>query len=166
MNVMKLVKLIYLLDRLSIQRRGIPVVGGRYFSMRNGPVPSEVLDLVNNGTLLGETDDSWERFITDRDHHDVGLTSETPQTDELSEVEMELIAEVWREHGEKSQFELADWCHRHCREWTPLEEGRAIIQLADIAREVGFSPEGIKDLEAEARALAAVQAVLQPRPAW
>ncbi|MSU62857.1 MAG: DUF4065 domain-containing protein, partial [Pedosphaera sp.] len=42
-NTMKLVKLIYLLDRLSLDRRGIPVVGGDYLSMRNGPVVSEVL---------------------------------------------------------------------------------------------------------------------------
>ena len=54
-NVMKLIKLIYILDRLSIQRRGVPVVGGVYFSMRNGPVTSELLDLVNAGELAGET---------------------------------------------------------------------------------------------------------------
>ena len=30
MNIMKLVKLLYLLDRLSLDRRGIPVVGGDY----------------------------------------------------------------------------------------------------------------------------------------
>lgn len=33
LNIMKLVKL---LDRLSLDRRGIPVVGGDYLSMRNG----------------------------------------------------------------------------------------------------------------------------------
>ena len=33
LNVMKLIKLIYLLDRLSLIRRGVPVLGGDYFSM-------------------------------------------------------------------------------------------------------------------------------------
>ena len=42
LNIMKLVKLMYLLDRLSIDRRGMPVAGGDYLSMRNGPVTSEV----------------------------------------------------------------------------------------------------------------------------
>lgn len=41
-NILKLVKLVYLLDQFSIQRRGIPVVGGAYVSMRNGPVTSEL----------------------------------------------------------------------------------------------------------------------------
>jgi len=60
LNVMKLVKLLYLLDRLSIARRGIPVVGGVYYSMRNGPVTSEVLDLVNAGCLWGEAECHWK----------------------------------------------------------------------------------------------------------
>ncbi len=37
---MKLVMLGYLLDRLSLDRRGIPVVGGDYLSMQNDPVTS------------------------------------------------------------------------------------------------------------------------------
>jgi len=35
-NTMKLVKLIYLLDRLSLDRRGIPVVGGTTFRCATG----------------------------------------------------------------------------------------------------------------------------------
>ncbi|MCX6925812.1 MAG: Panacea domain-containing protein, partial [Verrucomicrobia bacterium] len=54
MNIMKLVKLMYLLDRLSLDRRGVPVAGGDYLSMRNGPVTSELLDLINAGRLFGE----------------------------------------------------------------------------------------------------------------
>ena len=53
---MKLVKLVYLLDRLSIEKRNIPVVGGDYLSMRNGPATSEVLDLINAGKLADEDD--------------------------------------------------------------------------------------------------------------
>jgi hypothetical protein len=52
-NIMKLVKLVYLLDRLSMTRRGIPVVGGAYFSLPNGPITSEFLDLINSGCLWG-----------------------------------------------------------------------------------------------------------------
>src|SRR5438067_463421 len=73
MNVMKLVKLLYLLDRLSLERRGVPVLGGAYFSMKNGPVPADVLDLINSGRLYGEKDTSWEDHISDREGHEVRL---------------------------------------------------------------------------------------------
>ncbi len=66
MNILKLVKLVYLLDRLAVERVGVPVAGGTCFSMRNGPVNSALLDLINAGSLGDEKDDEWERYITDR----------------------------------------------------------------------------------------------------
>jgi hypothetical protein len=146
---MKLVKLLYLLDRLSFERRNIPVIGGRYYSMRNGPVLSEVLDLINSGRLFGEPESLWERFITDRENHEVGLTclpADTPR-DELSEAELGLIEEVWREHGTKDQWELSQWCHENCAEWVRLDESREIITLKDICDALGLSRERMREME-------------------
>src|SRR6266550_2908318 len=89
-NIMKLVKLLYLLDRLSLDRRGVPVVGGDYLSMRNGPVISEVMDLLNAGRLEGETDNRWAQCISDRVDHEIKL-EERPQRQHVSDAEVELI---------------------------------------------------------------------------
>src|SRR5690242_9243348 len=91
-NILKLVKLVYLLDRESIARRGVPVVGGVYLSMRNGPVTSEILDLINSGSLWN-CETNWERFISDRQGHNVEL-SKDPGTEHLSEFELALIDEL------------------------------------------------------------------------
>ena len=147
---MKLVKLVYLLDRLSLARRGIPVVGGAYFSLPNGPITSELLDLINSGCLAGEADCHWEDYISDRQDHEVALKGEIP-SEHLSPAELDLIAEIYREHGAKDQWELRDWCHEHCEEWTPLEEGRDRIRLEKIARAVGKTDAQIQRLEEEAR---------------
>jgi len=48
-NIMKLMKLCYLLDRLSLDQRGIPVVGGDYISMRNGPVTRACIESLEHG---------------------------------------------------------------------------------------------------------------------
>ncbi|MCX6902938.1 MAG: Panacea domain-containing protein, partial [Verrucomicrobia bacterium] len=98
MNVMKLVKLMYLLDRLSLDRRGIPVVGGDYLSMRNGPVTSEVLDLINEGRLYHESDARWDECISDRENHDVAL-SQLPEREQVSNAEVKLLDEIWATHG-------------------------------------------------------------------
>lgn len=148
-NVMKLVKLVYLLDRLSIARRGIPVVGGIYYSMRNGPVTSELLDLVNAGRLWGEAECHWEEFISDRQDHEVELR-QMPPIEHLSESELKLIDEIYREHGSKDQWQLRDWCHERCGEWTPLQEGRERIDLEELARNVGKTEEQIKRIREEA----------------
>jgi uncharacterized phage-associated protein len=150
LNVMKLVKLIYLLDRISIARRGIPVVGGIYYSMRNGPVTSELLDVINAGKLADDTDTSWEQFISDRDKHEVELQKDLPPIDFISESEKRLIEEIYREHGAKDQWQIRNWCHQNCGEWTPLEAGRERIMVEEIAANVGKSAAEVKRIAEEA----------------
>jgi uncharacterized phage-associated protein len=151
-NVMKLVKLMYLLDRLSIDRRGIPVVGGQYLSMRNGPVTSELLDLVNAGRLDGEPDTRWEQSISDRVNHEVRLEA-IPAREYLSEADMELLDLIWNEHGHRDQWQLVDWCHTYCVEWTPLDRGSAPIAVELIAQALGKTQEAISRISREEREL-------------
>jgi hypothetical protein len=146
-NIMKLVKLVYLLDRESIARRGVPVVGGVYLSMRNGPVTSELLDLINSGSLWNSQTD-WHSFISDRQDHVVELTKD-PGTDHLSEFELSLIDELSAKHEKDDQWALRDWCHVRCGEWLPLEKGRENISLAKLAEEVGRDPEEVLENAAE-----------------
>jgi hypothetical protein len=136
MNILKLVKLVYLLDRLALERVGVPVAGGTCFSMQNGPVNSALLDLINAGSLWGEKDDKWERYISDRSGHEVKLRRK-PKVQHLSPFELELVDEIYKIHGHRDQWALVKWCHKHCKEWTPLDEGRALIRLEDIGRAVG-----------------------------
>ena len=144
-NILKLVKLVYLLDRLSIQRRGVPVVGGAYVSMRNGPVTSELLDLINAGSLWGSPTGDWEKLISDRQNHEVSLI-EKPAYQNLAEAELGLIDEIYREHGTKTQWQLCDWCHEHCAEWTPLDLGHARIPVERLAEAVGKTEDQIRHL--------------------
>jgi hypothetical protein len=151
-NIMKLVKLVYLLDRSSVERRGIPVVGGAYFSLPNGPITSEFLDLINSGCLWGLQNCRWEEFMSDRQDHEVAMIKE-PGREHLSDSEIDLVEAVYREHGGKDQWQLRDWCHKHCEEWTPLEDGRERIGIDRIARAVGKTEEQIARLKEEAAEL-------------
>jgi uncharacterized phage-associated protein len=156
-NVLKLVKLVYLLDRLSIQRRNIPVVGGAYFSMKNGPVTSEVLDLINADRIAG-TESVWPNYISSRRNHEVEI-NEIP-TGFLSESEVDLLEEIYREHGTKDQWQLRDWCHRHCAEWTPLIAGHCSITPFVIAKALGKSEEQVREVVADADESAFVEAAI------
>lgn len=157
-NIMKLVKLIYLLDRLSLVRRGVPVLGGDYFSMKNGPVTSEALDLVNSGSLEGFTTD-WTDYISDRADHKVALHA-NPGSDRLSESELVMIGEIYTGHGQRSPFELVAWCHRNCPEWRPVTQGRHEIRVEDILEAGGRSPGYIERIVAEATELRELDALL------
>jgi uncharacterized phage-associated protein len=149
MSILKLVKLIYLVDRLSLERRNVPIVGGDYLSMRNGPVTSELLDLINAGKLLGEEDDRWEKSITNRVEHQVEL-QETGVRENLSDTELGLLDEIWRKHGQKDQWELVNWCHAHCNEWFPITRGCAPISVERIGMALSMSGDRIHRLSKEA----------------
>lgn len=149
MNIMKLVKLLYLLDRLSLDRRSTPVSGGDYLSMRNGPVTSEVLDLVNSGRLVGERDQRWEQCISGRTNHEVRL-EQMPRRENLSDAEVQLLDQIWAEHGDKNEWQLVEWCHAHCKEWTPVTNGCAPISVEQMGFALGKNATEIKRLRQEA----------------
>lgn len=160
-NIMKLVKLVYLLDRLSLDRRGIPVVGGDYLSMRNGPVTSEVLDIINAGRLFGEKDTRWEQCVSDRRDHDIKL-ERIPKREQLSDAEVKLLDEIWAQHGGKDQWQLVEWCHAHCGEWTPVSRGCAPIAVERIAQALGKPPEIVQKLSREAAELNMLDEIFAP----
>jgi uncharacterized phage-associated protein len=149
MNIMKLIKLMYLLDRLSLDRRNSPVAGGDYLSMRNGPVTSEVLDLINAGKLIGESDQRWEQCVSNRTNHEVKL-ERMPAREHLSDADVSLLDEIWAEHGSKDQWQLGDWCHAHCKEWVPVTNGCAPIAVEQVGIALGKSPSEINRLRQEA----------------
>lgn len=158
-NVMKLVKLVYLLDRLSISKRGIPVLGGFYLSMKNGPVISELLDLINSGRLAEERDHVWEQLIEPRKDYEISLRHELKQRQWLSDGEVELINEIWQEHGHKDQWQLRDYCHDHCPEWTRLGKGTMPIMLRNIGKALGKSDAQRARMAAEARELSQLSSI-------
>ncbi len=91
-NKMKLIKLMYLIDREALIKWGEPVTGDRMVSMPYGPVLSTTLDLLNFGDgLMPETFDAealWDRFITEK-NHTVSL-KEPIGEDEFSPAEIDL----------------------------------------------------------------------------
>ena len=149
-SVLKLVKLMYLLDRESLEEVGVPVVGGRYVSMQHGPVTSEVLDAINGRP--NQTHDAWNEFISDRIHHCVKLREGAPSTEHLSPYEIRLIHTIHKQHERRDQFQLRDWCHDNCAEWVSPKTGEhgslPIVTEAlapEIHRPIGDLEDAIKE---------------------
>ena len=91
-NLLKLVKLIYLSDRLSMERSGAPITNDRFVSMKHGPVVSQTYNLIK-----GETEsEDWNDLITDKARHNVGLARELndDDDDELSPFDHRILDEI------------------------------------------------------------------------
>jgi hypothetical protein len=148
MKVLKLVKLMYLLDRTSLSVRGLPVTGGEYYSLANGPITSEVLDLINSDYWGVDNPGRWSEFIGERENHGVELKS-SPGRQHLSDAEIEMIEAIWNEHADKDQWQLVKWCHDHCDEWDEVVSGRSDLPVENLFKVLGKSDDQIERLKLE-----------------
>lgn len=137
MPYMRLVKLLYLADRESLDRAGQPIIGGRYVAMKYGPVLSEVLDLVK-----AEGGSLWSEFIQ-TDRFDVVLAGE-PDLGPLSQVEIDLLQEAARLCEKLDQWKLADLTHTF-PEWKDPGTSAFDIAPEEILRALGKTDEEIEE---------------------
>jgi len=147
MNYMKLIKLLYLTDREALIRWSRPVTGDKYFSMKHGPVLSEVLDLLNEAPVPGN-ESFWPQHISAPSNYEVKLVQEAGR-DELSEAEEELIDEIYQKFGRFEPFRLVDYLHANLPEWKPVTAGCEPIRYADILEAGKKSSKEISAIESE-----------------
>jgi len=117
LNVLKLVKLIYLADRESLRRYDYPILYDCLVSMDNGPVDSVTLNYING---LEDDSEIWDRYVKPREGLTVGIVNPhitVADLDELSRADVEVLESVWQQHGHKDRFEIARFTHDNCPEW-------------------------------------------------
>lgn len=161
MNYMKLIKLLYLMDRTALARWGHPVTYDRYVSMPHGPVLSTTLDRIN------EEDDPdrpsfWSKFVSPPHGYCVSLVAD-PSDDDLSAAETGLIDDIYRQFGNMSQWQLRDYCHASLSEWTDPEGSSVAIHYRDILQAVGKTEAEAEEIVAELEAFAAAEQWLARR---
>ena len=159
MKYLKLVKLLYFLDREALLRWGMPVTTDQYVSMDNGPVVSRIYDLMLEELPPG-TDSIWRRNISVPNDWDVTLIAE-PEPAELSPAEDALIDEIFARYGKMNRWDLVRLSH-DLPEWQDPKGSAIPIAYKDILRAGGKTEAEIAAIEAELDALATTEAMLQP----
>lgn len=155
-DYLRLVKLIYLSDRESILKRGVPIVGGHYFSMRKGPTIGEVMDFVNQRNA-----EQWADTISPLFGHEIRL-QDCPSFESLSKSEMEILDRTVAHHAHRTTDELVQWCHENCKEYENVPpHRRKPIQVEAILRAGGKSSRAIQKVLSDARELEAMDAILR-----
>jgi len=135
LNMMVLLKLLYLADREVLVATGCTITGDRMVSMPHGPVLSQIYDSVKWGRTEG---DPWYEYITERANNEVSLANAQFSTGELSEYEMEVLAGVHEAYGALGPFEIRDLTH-DLPEWEDPHGSSMTIDPAKILRIEGKS---------------------------
>lgn len=131
-NVLKLMKLLYLADREAMRRYGLPISFDSIVGMPHGPVLSQTLNLVN-GSANPKQAALWEEWMSDRDNHDlcVRRNFERNDLDELSDSDIDVLDTVWAQFGKMDKWAIRDYTHDHCPEWKDPQG--SVLQISDEA---------------------------------
>lgn len=149
MSYLKLIKLLYIADREALLRWGFPITADRYISMKNGPVLSEVYNLiVEDAPKEDAPKKMWEEYISPPRDYEVELLRE-PDTNRLSRAEERLIREVFANFGSWSRWELVNHVHKF-PEWRDPGTSSLPISIREILRAGG---EDEHEIEATLREL-------------
>lgn len=137
-NVMKMLKLLYIADRESLRDAGYPVTGDQAVAMEHGPVLSRIYDLskTTDDWELNDEERAWRNFFR-RVGHDLVLERQ-PTEEKLSDHDAEMIDLAIARYGQCDQFQLRDLTHDF-PEWRNNEIGHSSrpIPLHDILEAVG-----------------------------
>jgi len=145
-NYTKLIKLIYIADRESISRWDHSLTWDEYWSLKEGPIVSGIMDRIR-GTVRSQHATLWEQYIR-TEGYEVVLERD-PGASRLAPVEEALLAEL------TDKFRDHDWraMIRHVHGFDEYKEpdtenGRKPIYYVDILKAVGREEEA-KELAKE-----------------
>ncbi len=157
---MKLMKLLYLADRKALSLYDSSISGDCVVAMPHGPVLTMTLDYINGA--LQSSSNGWESFISDRADHKVSLRHKVSlnELDELSDSEISIIDDVWADFGHYDQWDLVDYTHEHCPEWTDPKGSSHPISFADIFKALGRSKQDAAMLACDIEAQSSVNELI------
>lgn len=123
----KLLKLLYILDEISIKKSGLPFVNLKYKVWKFGPVSEEIfIDLSSETTLLS-------KYIKNTNNE--GVSEICPKIefsdDEFSDNDIELMNFVIEKYGNASAKELVSYTHRVNSPWYNTAKENAVLDLLE-----------------------------------
>ena len=148
MHYFKLIKLLYLVDRAALLRWGIPVTTDRYASMDDGPVVSNIYNLITKDIPK----QIWSQLISPPfGDFEIRLLSGDPPTTRLSDAEERLMREIFEDYGHMNRWDLRDYVMHRLPEWKNPHGSSTPIRISAILKAGGESDDEIRAIMRELR---------------
>lgn len=147
LDLLKLMKLMYLAERKSYELYAEPIIGDRLVSMDRGPVLSMTLDRMNG--VGKQIPGGWDDWVSDKARHTLSLRKKLKVWQKecrmLSSDQVKIIEDIWEQFKDYGTFELVDYTHnpQNCPEWVDPEGSSTAIDLKSLFGHLGFNRDKI-----------------------
>jgi uncharacterized phage-associated protein len=161
---MRLLKLLYLANRRSLEEIGDPIVDDDVVAMRYGPVLSNTYDLIKGNSLNGEDRATWAKHFKVVDWIQIRMLSD-PGTAHLSDYDVETLIQIASQYKDTEDDDLSALTHtfdEYIRNWDDSRNSERISEN-DLLRGIGYTPKETKEILKEAEVYAAEQESLGSR---
>lgn len=153
LNYTKVIKLVYIADRQSFAKNKLPISFDKYVNMDNGPVVSNIYDLVR-GTTKNEY---WSEYIM-KERYDLKLLKKA-ESNLLSDDEIKILTNVFNEFRTYEYYDLISYMHKQFKEWEDPEGSSNPIELNKLLEKIGKKKEEIKEIQEDLSYLLTLQNV-------
>jgi hypothetical protein len=155
-NYTKLLKVLYLADRVSLLETGQTITGATVVSMKHGPVLSEVYECI-----MGDPDGGfWDRYIR-KLGYDMELL-EDPGDDRLSDFEVNTLTGLASKYAWANYLDMIKIVHG-LPEWRdPAPAKVASLPASEILRSMGVTDDSIANQANRVSYLDEVDKLLRP----
>jgi uncharacterized phage-associated protein len=142
-------KTLYLADKEALTRWGKTITGDDFVSLDKGPVLSKTYNLFKG---IGSQGDKaqWANVFSERVNHSIRLLKPV-DVDILSEREMEVLESSRKTIARFAPWDIADWLHQTCPEWTDPHGSMIPIDPAIILQNAGRTQPEIELIESSNR---------------
>ena len=158
-GILKLMKLMYLVDRESYDRYGYPVTGDRAYSLPLGPVLSTTYKLANGEKTLSGY---WGNLMSPRQGNIIKLCGPITENDldQMSVADMGTVDSVFDRFGDWAEGELVNYTH-DLEEYIDPEGSSVQIPPRRILTALGKTEGEIKGMLEHLEEMDALEAVMQ-----
>lgn len=152
-NYTKAIKLIYIADRDFLKEYKIPISFDVYVSMDNGPVLSNIYDLVKGK----ETNPYWSEHI-EKNNYSLKLIK-NPGYNLLSNIEVDTLSNINLEFKSYDYSDMIQYTHKKCKEWKDPEGSSLNIKLDELLIGIGKNEDEIESIKEDLAYLQTLRSV-------
>lgn len=149
LNHMKMIKMLYIANRISLQECGEPIVPDVYVSMPHGPVLSCLLDRINE-PAEDVSQSYWDTHIRQSAPRELQIVKD-PGYGKLSRRALRILDSVDQKWHDKDQFAIRNWTHMKANvpEWTDPQGSSRRIKPRDLFQAIGRTAAEAATMEKE-----------------